>query len=45
MGADWPGAVREGSTEVAAQLVPASLLGSLVDPDRDALVTPRDWHL
>lgn len=35
-------AVRDGREEVAAQLVPASLLGSLVEPDRDALVTPRD---
>jgi hypothetical protein len=35
-------AAREGRAEVAAQLVPASLLGSLVEPDRNALVTPRD---
>jgi hypothetical protein len=35
-------AVREGRAGVAAQLVPASLLGSLVEPDRNALVTPRD---
>jgi len=35
-------AVREGRAGVAAQLVPASLLGSLVEQDRNALVTPRD---
>jgi hypothetical protein len=35
-------AVHECRTEIAAQLVPASLLGSLADPDRDALVTRRD---
>lgn len=35
-------AVGEGRVGVAAQFVPPSLLGSLIEPDRNALVTPRD---
>jgi hypothetical protein len=35
-------AVREGRAGVTAQLVPASLLGSLVEPVRNALGTTRD---
>ena len=35
-------AMREGRARVAAQPVPASLLGSLVEPDRNALGTARD---
>ena len=35
-------AVREGRAEAAARMVPDTLLGSLVEPDRDDLVTPRD---